>query len=128
MRAAVVTRPLEIGRANQHDLRIRWADGHESIYPSAELRLACPCASCGKQAAPQPRGQIRLLPSGIQTVRPERIELSGGFGIRVHWSDGHSQGLYGFEHLRRICPCCQPGAGSGSGAASHQQDTGSGQT
>lgn len=99
--------PLEIGRANAHDLRIRWADGHESVYPSADLRLACPCASCERETAPPARGRIRMLPAGIQSVRPLRIELSGGFGIRVHWSDGHSQGLYGFARLRALCPCCR---------------------
>ena len=31
------TAPLEIGRANVHDLRIRWADGHESVYPAADF-------------------------------------------------------------------------------------------
>jgi DUF971 family protein len=103
----VVPPPLEIGRANIHDIRIRWADGHESIYPSADLRLACPCASCEREAEALAPGRIRLLPAGIASVRPLRIELSGGFGVRVHWSDGHSQGLYGFARLRTLCPCCR---------------------
>jgi ATP-binding protein involved in chromosome partitioning len=103
----VTPAPIEIGRANEHDIRIRWADGHESVYPSVGLRLACPCAACAQQTRPQPRGQFRLMPAAIQAVRPERIEIVGSFGLRVFWSDGHSQGLYGFERLRAECPCCQ---------------------
>ena len=38
--------PVEIGRANEHDLKVRWSDGHESVYAARALRLACPCASC----------------------------------------------------------------------------------
>jgi ATP-binding protein involved in chromosome partitioning len=114
MGSAAVPPPLEIGRANSHDVRIRWADGHESVYPSADLRLACPCASCGQQAVPLARGQLRMLPAGVQSVHPLRIELSGGFGIRIYWSDGHSQGLYGFAHLRALCPCCRAGEGRGA--------------
>ncbi len=100
--------PLEIGRANKHDVRIRWSDGHESIYPAADLRLACPCAACEKQSATQVPGRIRVLPAGISTVYPVRIELVGQYGIQVHWSDGHSQGIYRFDRLRADCPCCGP--------------------
>ncbi|MGH9385672.1 MAG: DUF971 domain-containing protein [Vicinamibacterales bacterium] len=98
--------PVEVGRANEHDVRIRWADGHESVYRATDLRLACPCAVCAQQSAAPQRGQIRVLPAGVRTVRPLRIELVGLFGIRVHWSDGHSSGIYGFEVLRAACPCC----------------------
>jgi ATP-binding protein involved in chromosome partitioning len=107
MEPAVVPAPREIGRANRHDVRIRWADGHESVYPALELRLACPCVSCAPQPGVPVPGRIRVLPPGIQSVRPLRIELSGGFGVRVHWSDGHSAGLYGFAYLRALCPCCR---------------------
>jgi ATP-binding protein involved in chromosome partitioning len=107
MLSHLVAAPLEIGRANVHDLRIRWADGHESVYPSADLRLACSCATCMQQATPGGPRRMRVLPAGLQAVYPVRIELSGGFGIRVYWSDGHSQGLYGFARLRALCPCCQ---------------------
>jgi ATP-binding protein involved in chromosome partitioning len=99
------TAPTEITRANHHDVRVLWADGHESVYRAADLRLACPCATCAQSAA-VPRGQIRLLPSGIQTVHPLRIELVGQYGMRVYWSDGHSEGIYGFGRLRAVCPCC----------------------
>jgi ATP-binding protein involved in chromosome partitioning len=98
--------PVEIGRAGAHNVRIRWADGHESVYPAGDLRLACPCAACAQQSTPRPHGQFRMVPAGIQAVRPLQIELAGQYGIRVYWSDGHSQGIYGFARLRALCPCC----------------------
>jgi ATP-binding protein involved in chromosome partitioning len=105
---AIHPQPLEVGRANEHDVRIAWADGHESVYRAADLRLACPCAACAKSAAALTPGRIRVVPAGIQTVRPLRIELVGRYGIRIHWSDGHAHGIYRFEWLRAACPCCAP--------------------
>jgi DUF971 family protein len=29
----------------------------------------------------------------------------GNYAIRIMWSDGHSTGIYSFEHFRKICPC-----------------------
>ena len=38
--------PVEIGRANQHDIRVQWSDGTETVYVARQLRLKCPCAMC----------------------------------------------------------------------------------
>jgi len=96
--------PKEIGRANQHDVKIRWQDGHESIYPARELRLACPCAGCVDEVT----GQLRLIASSVpQNVYPLKINLVGRYAISVEWSDGHNTGIYAFGYLRQRCPCCQ---------------------
>jgi DUF971 family protein len=29
----------------------------------------------------------------------------GAYALRIFWNDGHSSGIYSWEHLRRICPC-----------------------
>jgi DUF971 family protein len=29
----------------------------------------------------------------------------GRYAIQFHWSDGHSTGIYTFEHLRELCTC-----------------------
>jgi DUF971 family protein len=96
--------PVEIGRANVHDVRIRWQDGHESVYPARELRLACPCAACLDETT----GVIRLISSSVpEGVQPLKIELTGRYAMTVHWSDGHHTGIYTFELLRKLCPCCK---------------------
>ena len=102
--AAQAPVPAEIGRANQHDVKIRWQDGHESIYPARELRLACPCAGCVDELT----GHVRLIATGVpQDVHPLGIDLVGRYAITIRWSDGHRTGIYPFNLLRTLCPCCQ---------------------
>ena len=96
--------PIEIGRANQHDVRIRWQDGHESVYPARELRLACPCAGCVDEMT----GVVRVIGTSVpQDVHPLKVELTGRYALTIHWSDGHHTGIYTFDYLRKRCPCCQ---------------------
>ena len=98
--------PVEIGRANQHDVKIRWQDGHESVYPARALRLACPCAGCVDEVS----GRRRLMPMTIpEDVHPLNIDLLGRYAITIRWSDGHHTGIYAFNLLRKLCPCCANG-------------------
>ena len=102
MSETTVPVPVEIGRANAHDVKIRWQDGHESVYMARELRLACPCAGCIDEMT----GAVRLIASSIaQTVHPVKIALTGRYAISITWSDGHNTGIYTFEKLRQLCPC-----------------------
>jgi DUF971 family protein len=95
---------LEIARAGEHDVKIRWADGHESVYPARALRLACPCAGCVDETTGQRRVGARDVP---QNVVPVKIEPTGNYGMSVRWSDGHRTGIYAFDLLRKLCPCCR---------------------
>ena len=96
--------PLDIGRANQHDVKIRWQDGHESVYPAKALRLACPCAGCVDEVT----GRRRLIARSVpDDVHPLKITLVGRYAITIRWSDGHHTGIYAFDLLRKLCPCCQ---------------------
>lgn len=96
--------PVEVGRANQHDVKITWQDAHVSVYPARELRLACPCAGCVDEVT----GMVRVIASSVpQDVHPLKIDLVGRYAISIQWSDGHSTGIYAFDYLRKRCPCCQ---------------------
>jgi len=96
--------PTEIGRANRHDVKIRWQDGHESVYPARELRLQCPCAGCVDEMT----GVVRVIQSSVpEDVHPLTITLVGRYAISIDWSDGHRTGIYAFDYLRKRCPCCQ---------------------
>jgi DUF971 family protein len=95
--------PIEIGRANEHDVKVIWQDGHESVYPARALRLACPCAGCLDEVT----GAIRLIATSLpEDVHPLKVDLVGRYAITIAWSDGHHTGIYPFELLRRMCPCC----------------------
>lgn len=100
--------PLEIGRANAWDVRIKWKDGHESVYPARFLRMQCPCAACVGETTGQPLVRGQDVPSD---VHPLKIEPVGRYAVQVLWSDGHRSGIYPFDRLRKICPCagCREG-------------------
>ncbi len=103
---AAAPTPVEISRANQHDVKIRWQDGHESIYPARTLRLACPCAGCVDEVT----GRRRLIARSVpEDVHPLKIEAVGRYAITIRWSDGHRTGIYAFNLLRALCPCCASG-------------------
>lgn len=94
--------PLEIGRANVHDVKIMWQDGHVSVYPARELRLKCPCAGCVDEMT----GNIRLVATTIpEDVHPLQINPVGWYAVNMRWSDGHHTGIYAFGYLRKLCPC-----------------------
>ncbi len=96
--------PLEITRANQWDVKIRWSDGHEAVYPALYLRQACCCAVCLEQ----PAGQG---PAVDPEVHPTAIQAAGTYAIEFAWSDGHATGIYPYKYLRALCPCptCRSG-------------------
>ncbi len=87
-----------------HQLRIEWADGHDSTYGLTALRWLCPCAFCRGEA-----GQPGWLDANPE-LSGDQLELSdlsmvGHYAIQPVWADGHSSGFYSFAHLRRNCPC-----------------------
>ena len=36
-----------------------------------------------------------------------RLEAVGSYALRITWDDGHDAGIYSWERLRSICPCCR---------------------
>lgn len=123
MTQEAIAPPTEIARANQHDVKLIWPDGHASVYPARWLRQRCPCAACVDELT----GHVRIISSSIpEDVRPLQIAVVGRYGMNVRWSDGHTTGIFPFDWLRRACLCCRaeepaapPGAracGGGGGA------------
>ncbi|MGH3925531.1 MAG: P-loop NTPase, partial [Pseudonocardiaceae bacterium] len=92
----------EITRPSETEVRILWKDGHESIFTGYALRVGWRCAVCVDEIS----GNKRLREESIsKDVRPLSIDPVGRYAIRFDWSDGHSTGIYTFEHLRELCPC-----------------------
>lgn len=100
--------PREIDRSAGTEVRIRWADEHESIFPARTLRIACPCAECVDEAT-----GVRVLDPGRvpEGVRVESASLVGRYAVAFRFDDGHSLGFYTFDGLRRACPCATCGEG-----------------
>ena len=94
--------PTKINQMDDRTLGITWSDGHASQYDVVFLRGECCCAACQDEWS----GKKLILPSAISpTVRPLKMESIGHYGIQIHWSDGHSTGIYTYDSLRKICQC-----------------------
>jgi DUF971 family protein len=87
-------------------LLVEWSDGQQRQYGFAELREACPCATCRekntKQAA-QPKTSLPVL--SLQEAQPVRVSAMkpiGNYAYSIAFNDGHDTGIFTFEHLRGL--------------------------
>jgi len=103
MPASVAPRPERITPFPNGQIGVVWADGHESYYDSHALRCACACAKCVDEMSGR---KVLRNDSVPRDVRPAEIHPVGNYAISVAWSDGHDTGIYAFERLRSLCPCC----------------------
>lgn len=103
----VSTDPEHIAISKSKGIKIDWKDGHRSEYGLAYLRDKCPCASCtgAHGTPPRPPEAANPFPMFKPVLKMLAAEPVGNYAVRINWSDGHSAGIYSYEHLRRICPC-----------------------
>lgn len=94
---------------------ITWADGHASHYDFAYLREECPCATCNDerikkaelQSAAPGFASSPALPMFKPKPRAQAATQVGNYAIQLSFTDGHSTGIYSYDHLRSICPCAE---------------------
>lgn len=84
------------------ELLISWEDGHRSLFRYDYLRLNCPCATCCDEWSGKRLIKLDQIP---KTIKVQEFAPVGRYAVRFRWSDGHQTGIYGFEFLRKICPC-----------------------
>lgn len=112
--------PEHIAISKSAGIKIDWSDGHHSDYSLAYLRDECPCATCTGAHGTEPQkstySKPELFPMYKPALRMSSVEPVGQYAIRIYWNDGHSTGIYSFDHLRRICPCQECKAQRESGA------------
>ena len=91
-------------------VEITWSDGHASRYEFPYLRDHCPCATCNderlkkEENAAKPAG-ADLFPMYKPKVTAKAAASVGNYAIHIDFTDGHTTGIYSFDHLREICPC-----------------------
>lgn len=82
-------------------LLVEWSDGVTQHIPFGTLRRACPCAACQGEAGYAGRfATDPVLHQGEDELAD--ISLVGAYGLNAVWADGHSTGIYTFDHLRRL--------------------------
>ena len=89
----------QIGR----ELVVVWPDGREDYLSLESLRRDCPCAMC--------KGESDLLgnvhrgpqrPYGLGAFFMQSWQKVGGYAIQIFWQDGHHDGIYTYEFLRKL--------------------------
>ncbi|MCU1291350.1 MAG: hypothetical protein JWP08_200 [Bryobacterales bacterium] len=109
MKEHAVGEPEHIAISKSTGIKIDWADGHHSDYGLAYLRDECPCASCTGAHGTEPQKTSYSNPGPFPMFKPalkmNSVEPVGQYAVRIYWNDGHSSGIYSFDHLRQICPC-----------------------
>lgn len=91
---------------------ITWADGHASHYDFAYLRDECPCATCNdergkKSVFDSMMPSAPVLPMFKPKPKARSATSVGNYAVQISFSDGHSTGIYSYDHLRAICPCSE---------------------
>jgi DUF971 family protein len=80
-------------------IEIHWPGGPAVTIPALVLRDHCPCAGCVEEGT----GKKILDPSTIPAdIRPVQILAVGNYAVQIHWSDGHSTGIYSWQTLRDV--------------------------
>jgi ATP-binding protein involved in chromosome partitioning len=88
--------PLEIIGLGKPNVTFVWEEGGESVFTARELRLRCNCANCVSEAT----GQRTLDPTTVpEAITVADMHLVGNYGVGIHFSDGHSTGIYRFREL-----------------------------
>jgi ATP-binding protein involved in chromosome partitioning len=105
------TSPLEVTRSGPRAISVKWKDGHHSIYRTRGLRLGCGCANCVEEMT----GRKLLQPDNVpEDMDVKSIEMTGRYGLKIVFADGHDTGIFTFKALRENCPCAacrESGAG-----------------
>lgn len=95
--------PKEVRKVGSQELKILWSDGHQSQYPFYYLRERCPCAMCVNELTGE---RVISSHSISQEVGGTKVEIVGNYALSFIFTDNHFTGIYKFEYLREICPCC----------------------
>ena len=90
--------PLEIIGLGKRDVRFVWDDGTEDTWPTRALRIKCTCANCQHEGT----GERLLKPETVpEDIVVSDMHLVGNYGVGIHFSDGHTTGIFRFRELRR---------------------------
>ncbi len=102
---------------------ITWGDGHTSHFDFPHLRDNCPCATCNDERAKKESfAAISPAPSAVLPMfkpkaRAQGATQVGNYAIQIHFTDGHSTGIFSYDFLRTICPCAECAKAFRSGTA-----------
>ena len=77
-------------------LEIDWDNDQRSKFEFQKLRFECPCAYCRDEFTGRRLIQRQNIDPGI---KPLKAQLTGAYGLKIHWSDRHQTGIYSWDYL-----------------------------
>lgn len=80
-------------------LEIVWGPDDVSRLPAYDLRCDCRCAGCVDENTGKRILDIASVPKDIGI---DSAKLVGAYSIRLDFSDGHSTGLFTWDHLGEL--------------------------
>jgi ATP-binding protein involved in chromosome partitioning len=90
--------PLEIIGLGKREVRFVWDDDTEDVWGARELRIRCTCAMCQSEVT----GEQLLDPTTVpEDLSVADMHLTGNYGVGIHFSDGHTTGIFRFRTLKR---------------------------
>jgi ATP-binding protein involved in chromosome partitioning len=90
--------PLEIVGLGRDEVTFVWDEGDEDVWGARALRLRCVCAHCRSEATGERILDESKVPEALSVTS---MEIVGNYGVGIHFSDGHTTGIYRFSELRR---------------------------
>lgn len=88
--------PLEIVGLGKSEVRFVWDEGEEDVWSTRALRIRCSCAVCQSEMT----GERLLDPESVpEDITVTHMEFVGNYGLAIHFSDGHSTGIYRLKLL-----------------------------
>jgi DUF971 family protein len=91
--------PLEIIGLGKDRVTFVWGeeDDANDIWPARMLRLRCTCAHCKSEITGEKLLDDSTVPEDITVTN---MNLVGNYGVNIHFSDGHTTGIYRFSELQ----------------------------
>lgn len=100
-----VEAPAHIDLKRDQGLTIIWQDGKVSYFPVAYLRRMSPSADMRELREQIKKNPLTVLPTRAGAQAPLLVtnaELVGNYALAIHFSDGHTSGIYTWEYFREI--------------------------
>ncbi len=89
--------PLEIKGLQKDKVTFVWTEDKSDVWPARVLRLRCVCAYCKSEDT----GERLIVDDEIpMDITVQDMHMVGNYGIGIHFSDGHSTGIYRFSTLQ----------------------------
>lgn len=83
---------------------VEWIDGVVQEFTLSDLQRQCPCAGCVDESTGERVADPANVPDGLRAIRLTNV---GRYGVRIFFSQGCSNGIYGFDFLRAVGRECE---------------------